>query len=300
MLVLAAAAGHADARISFSTTRPFSPGQPLNGAVGDLNRDSHDDLVIDPGLEIFYGDANAGLTKVIVPDDGGPGPVVIADLNGDSKPDLVHVHAGNDNMSILLGDGNGAFTLHGTFQTGTFGLGATVGHFNGDSNLDVVTGGMGNVAVMLSDGAGGFSAPANVPIQATVNAVAVGDFNVDSKADVAAATTTGGYVFLGNGSGGLGSAQPVLTGEGAASNSVGVGDFNEDSRPDLVFSGNDGTGLPGRTWVALATGPGSFAAPVRYDNGASVAVADFDRDGHLDLAIADGPPRAPPRGHGHR
>lgn len=60
---------------------------------------------------------------------------------------------------------------------------------------------------------------------------------------------------------------------------LAVGDFNEDGRMDIVAAG-------GRLDAFLA-GPGGFSpATVVGPGGSSVALADFDRGGHLDVATA--------------
>ncbi|HYW74427.1 MAG TPA: FG-GAP-like repeat-containing protein [Pyrinomonadaceae bacterium] len=68
------------------------------------------------------------------------------------------------------------------------------------------------------------------------------------------------------------------------------GDFNEDGYPDLVTSG------PRSPWdsggpvnILINAGNGSFGPPIGLgiDNGKGIAVADFNRDGHLDLVVAD-------------
>ena len=79
-------------------------------------------------------------------------------------------------------------------------------------------------------------------------------------------------------------------------------DFNGDGRPDIVVSLAE-TPDPATDEVAvmLGTGTGSFGPPTRYPvgiNPASVVVLDFNRDGRLDLAVANGnelgtPPTTP-------
>src|SRR5258707_14858130 len=39
-----------------------------------------------------------------------PSSIAIADVNRDGKPDLVVANNGGDNVTVLLGDGNGGFT----------------------------------------------------------------------------------------------------------------------------------------------------------------------------------------------
>src|SRR5689334_13636268 len=48
-----------------------------------------------------------------------PHSIAIADLNGDSIPDLAVANYGSNSVSILLGAGDGAFQTAVTYPTGT-------------------------------------------------------------------------------------------------------------------------------------------------------------------------------------
>jgi len=93
---------------------------------------------------------------------------------------------------------------------------------------------------------------------------------------------------------------PALTyntgGEGP--NSVAVGDLNGDGKPDLVVSNECSNAYPdctlggvGAVGVLLGNGDGTFQSPVSYNSGgyeaSSVAVADVNGDGKLDVVVAN-------------
>src|SRR3990172_5775660 len=59
-----------------------------------------------------------------------PRSIVAADFNRDGKLDLATVNSNSDNVSVMLGDGNGTFAAALTFTVGLFPWGVAVGDFN--------------------------------------------------------------------------------------------------------------------------------------------------------------------------
>src|SRR5262249_29186080 len=65
-----------------------------------------------------------------------PTSVAVEDFNGDSLLDLAVANQGSNNVSILLGHGDGSFAAARTVSTRLSQL--AVGDFNGDSHPDLV------------------------------------------------------------------------------------------------------------------------------------------------------------------
>ncbi len=78
-----------------------------------------------PGLKFAAGDF--------------PNSVAVADLDGDSVPDLVTANAGSRDVSVLLGNGDGTFQAAVSFAAGDLPLSVAVADLNGDTVPDLVT-----------------------------------------------------------------------------------------------------------------------------------------------------------------
>jgi hypothetical protein len=214
-----------------------------------------------------------------------PDSAAVGDFNGDGKLDLAVANYGSDNVSILLGNGDGTFQAAVNYGAGEFPESVAVGDFRGDGKLDLVVANQGsnNVSILLGNGDGTFQAAVNYGVGSSPTSVAVGDFNGDGKLDLVVANSfsNNGSILLGNGDGTFQAA--VNYGAGLTLFSVAVGDFNGDGKLDLAVAGSDVS-------ILLGNGDGTFKTAVQYVAGLepnSLAVADFNGDGKLDLAVAN-------------
>ena len=237
--------------------------------------------------------------------------ISFADLNGDRKPELITVDPDAATAAVLLGAGDGTFSLLGRYESdGTSPLSGALGDLNGDGQTDLAVSNFcqinfqdtctGNVLVLLGNGSGIFSGPVGLPSNGGNFLVpATADFNNDGRPDLALVGTcfdldcTGGAVdVLLNGDNGI--FQPSSSNEsgGFFPASAALGDLNGDGKPDIVVSNqcvraDDCT--HGVLGVLLGNGNGTFQPRVTYPVGGnsptSVAVADLNGDGKLDLAV---------------
>src|SRR5207245_2546874 len=92
-------------------------------------------------------------------------------------------------------------------------------------------------------------------------------------------------IFLGKGDGTFGLAIPLDPGPDPAS--IAAGDFNGDGIPDLAVTLVDDWRVsgPGHVSILMGRGDGTFAPAVTLAPGGTLAVADFNGDGKLDLAL---------------
>src|SRR5205807_1162012 len=116
------------------------------------------------------------------------------------------------------------------------------------------------------------------------------DINGDHHLDLVVVAGADLFVFLGNGDGTFGF--PVTHQFGAQVYTLAIGDFDQDLHPDLalvlIVNGPPLAPPTMLTLEAHGNGDGTFAVPRQIDVGGRagvLAVADFDRDGKLDLSI---------------
>jgi uncharacterized repeat protein (TIGR01451 family) len=225
-----------------------------------------------------------------------PSAVVVADFNGDGKPDIAVVNSGSNNVSILIGNGDGTFQPAKNFDVGNSMTGISAGDFNGDGKLDLAafqavgsSSVAGVVAILLGNGDGTFQAPVATTLTIAATTLNVADFNGDKKADLVLSNVEPGTgtvtleIFIGKGDGTFQAAKeipaPSLSGSAFA-----IADFNKDGKPDLAVS------ISGGAQVLLGNGDGTFQAAggVTLEpnfNVASILTGDINGDGQTDLIV---------------
>jgi len=191
----------------------------------------------------------------------------------------------------LNGPGNVFLTANLFGPGGTGPTQLAVADFNGDGHPDVVVanGGNNTIGVLLSKGDGTFQAPVSTSVACNPTWVAAGDFNGDGHEDVVVVAPACGPnvdVLLGNGDGKFTSKATFTF---SNPQTVAVGDFNGDGKLDIAVVTD---GSPDAVLILLGNGDGTFMSPKSVSLGASVnsfqaVVADFNKDGHADLAISE-------------
>jgi type II secretory pathway component GspD/PulD (secretin) len=253
----------------------------------------------------------------------GQSPVALATGNfftGDSHLDLAVANQGDSQnsgtVSILRGVGDGTFGAHNDFAVHTaqdtklsVPSDIAVGDFNGDGFLDlaVTDSANNNVAILLGKGDGTFTPPVTFPTglgtTATGNPVALlaADLNGDGVLDLAVVNqgdgvTAGsvsillGHVVNSRGDGTF--AAPTIHSVGVKPTAIASADLNADGLTDLVVTNQNDNSVS----VLLQNSDHTFTAkldpatgknPATGNGPAGITVADFNRDGHLDLAVTN-------------
>jgi hypothetical protein len=166
---------------------------------------------------------------------------------------------------------------------------------DGDGKLDLVVGvDSGTSAVYPGRGRFTFGPPVDLVTGTAPNDGVVADVNGDGKKDLVVANRTGHSISIFLNQGGLLFTATDMPLDRAA-NDVAAADLNRDGKVDLVIAaagGGDGDTpfTDGFVYVLLGRGDGTFAQPVQYKVSPGpwqIAVADFTRDGVLDVATAN-------------
>jgi len=231
-----------------------------------------------------------------------------ANPNNNANLGLAVVNQGENTVSIFLGNGDGTFTPASTPKLVT-GAGsipvaavATQLTSSGFTDLVVANNGTDQLLVFLGNGDGTFKTPTAATTIATgrgPTSITAADFNADGNMDLAVTNQLDNTVsvFLGNGDGTFASRTDYAVGNSPVW--VSSGDFTGSGILDLAVANN---GAPTSTatgnTVSILLGQsnangspnGTFGAHTDFPAGngpASIAVADYNIDGRLDLAVAD-------------
>ena len=297
---LTLSSGTAELSLS-SSLAPMTLSAGMGIATADFNQDGIPDLAVGamnglPGvLDVLLGKGDGTFTPAPANPTVGNYPYSVAtgDFNGDGIPDLAAGNVEDNDVSILIGIGDGTFTAKAGPNIGGEPQWLAISDFNGDGVLDMAVVTRSFVAVFLGNGDGTFKqVPGNLAVQSPLpQGIAAGDINGDGLVDLVVANDVepGSLtIYFGNGDGTFKSGTQI-SGTGNGTISVAIADLNGDGISDLTVSNYDDQTVG----VLLGNGDGTFHAPaISKPLGRlllqSVTPADFDGDGNVDLAIGSG------------
>jgi hypothetical protein len=216
-----------------------------------------------------------------------PTSVAIADFNNDGLPDLAIANQKSNDVSILLGRGEGALAFVGVYEVGESPSAILARDFNADGFVDiaVTNAGINKISIRLGKGDGTFQEEKRFSVGTAPMGIAGGDFNRDGKIDLAVANSGDGIsVLLGEGNGKF--KEPAMFNAGDSPEALAIADLDNDQCLDLVvanFTSNDIS-------ILLGNCDGTFGVQTRFKTGASprsIAIGDFNRDEKLDIVVTN-------------
>ncbi len=217
-----------------------------------------------------------------------PRSVITVDFDGDGVVDLATANADSDDISVLLGNGDGTFAAQLRFAVGNSPQSVIAADFDGDGSIDLATANdrSDDVSVLLGNGDGTFAAQLRLAVGDSPRSVIASDFDGDGVVDLATANSRSDdvSVLLGIGDGTFAIQQRFAA--GVSPESVAIGELNGDENPDLAVAnfGSDDVS------VLLGIGDGTFAAQQRFTVGTnpkSVAIGELNGIGEPDLVVAN-------------
>lgn len=220
--------------------------------------------------------------------------MVVADFNGDGKPDIAVTDNNVKAVQVYLNDGTGAFTSPKPTPIIMDALGPgqlLAGDFNEDGKQDLIVdtvAGLQADILLTGNGDGTFTQQQNLPGSYGYVSGAAVDMNGDKHLDLIFGGNGSTSSYIGDGKGGFQRVTSPNLGGGGFYSGVVSDDFNNDGKPDVViassspsslvinYSGNgDGTF---RTSTTLSAG--------KYPQPRSLASADFNADGNPDVMLS--------------
>ncbi len=256
--------GHGNFTLSDSLALP--PGGYASLVLGDFNHDGKVDIaaltVNDQAandiytLSIFLNHGNGSFTQsqtINLPMADEDIPLVAGDFNGDGRLDLAYSvvsgPAGNGEIQVMSGNGNGTFRTGPSyvFDSGAFSLAAA--DLNHDGKTDLVVGlaarnapgAAPRIATLLAKQAGGFYWYSATTVPSVPTGLVLSDLNGDGKLDIVEtfeSPNSSVHVLAGEGGGKF--ALPVSFTGYADLYDVLAAPLTKGGRPDLFFD----VGLP--------------------------------------------------------
>lgn len=291
-------------------------GKSMNATVlatGDFNKDGLPDIaaasfnndVDSVGISFNQGNFQFA-DPVYNPVTGHTASIMVADVNGDSWPDILAASYQQGTVSVLLNNGNGTFRA-GVVNATTYPINrAVTADFNRDGKADIATNECSStscyIGIYLGTGTGTFAPRSLIDKGGLGSGIQAGDFNRDGNIDVASMRADFKLlVWFGGGNGSFGSPFIASLTDHSSSTSASnvrdlvVGDFTGDGVPDIATNAPNACGSAcGENWITIfkSDGAGGFTKINEFSMGppasGNIRVGDLNNDLKQDI-ITEGP-----------
>ena len=263
--------------------------QPVCLITPDVNNDGKPDLVCSSEgtntVSVLTNNGSGQFTLSQTITVGAfPESVAAADFNGDGWVDLVVANYTARTLSVFTNNHTGFFSLSSTLTLGNSPITVQAADFNGDGKPDIVCANGTIQTIFWNNGSGSFTSSATINVSGRVYTA---DINANGLLDLICVGST--ISVLTNGGNGT-FAVSSTSGNNLGAVSAVAADINGDGLLDLIWAnlnGFNGTTLS----VYTNNGVGGFGTNTALTVGSgpfTVAAADFNNDGRLDLVSANG------------
>ncbi|MEL7034100.1 MAG: FG-GAP-like repeat-containing protein [Cyanobacteria bacterium J06592_8] len=264
-------------------------------------------------VSVFLGDelgefpSDASFTTEL---EGFASTLEIGNFDGDGNLDFAvpttifnsdnYSYSSENKLTVLLGDGEGDFSLDQGVDLGEDVNFVTVTDVNNDGleDLEVSTSSSNErVDILFGDEQGNLTDETEVEVD-SVTAIAAGDINNDDIPDLVVldsfSTNPSIQIFSGDGTGEFAESSTIpLDEDFQFPNEITVGDFDGDGNLDVLvkenYAYNPGAGNSvNRSSILLGDGTGELnppSTPIEVLSGKPSTIGDFNGDGNFDLVV---------------
>ncbi len=269
---------------TFQTPQMFSaPKKPAALAVGSLTKGGPPGIAVSSSsaneVYLYFGNGTGGFSgpkPVSLPGAGYVAALVIGDVNGDGRPDLV-----SSSGYVAYGEGGANFSSPMSFVVDStyYPTNVALADLRNNGLTDIVTNARYVVSVLLNQNNKGFEDGVWTSVAGGAGCGVKGDFNGDGHPDLAVNNTQGIVILLGTGKGDA----PFTLGSTITLGGAGcfvTTDLNDDGKLDLLVP------VQGNIYAYLGNGDGTFtlASITPTPSGGYLATGDFNHDGKVDFA----------------
>ena len=249
---------------SFAAKVDFTTGSfPTSVAIRDVDGDGKADLVVSNAssstVSILRNTSMPGsisvAAKVDFPTGSTPYFVVVGDVDGDGKPDLITANQNSNNISVIRNTstpGSLSAALKVDLAAGNVPRSVAIGDVDGDGKPDFVVSNYNSNTISVlrnTSTSGNISAATKVDFATGTHpfSVALGDLDGDGKPDMVVPNNTTPYsisVFRNTStSGSISASAKVDFATGFAPASVAIGDVDEDGIPEIATANSSASSV---------------------------------------------------------
>ncbi|WP_264538481.1 beta strand repeat-containing protein [Flavobacterium sp. N1736] len=249
--------------INFAAQMTFAVAgaNPLSVGIADIDGDGKIDLAVGNNIgntvsvlrNTSSGIGNINFAaKIDFPSDFGPADILMGDLDGDNKTDMITTNNRSTHISVYRNTsttGVITFAPIQTFTTGTSPLYGAIGDLNKDGKLDiaVANNGSNSISVFLNTSSGS----GNINFDTTVNLAigniqvdaAISDIDGDGMPDLVASSSAFLHIMRNTATAGgsLSFATPLKIPSTTGTSDLVLGDLDGDGKDDIAVNHNTGS-----------------------------------------------------------
>lgn len=185
--------GNGDGTFANNATTIGNPNTPISVAAGDFNGDGHTDIITantgNSTVSVYPGAGTGAFGDAVNTSTGpstSPNAVAAGDFDGDGNLDAVTANVQTGSLAILLGNGDGTFTLGDAPGQLSFAAKVAVGDVDGDGNQDIVTANSASndITLLFGLGDGTFTFQNRLAVGTQPFETSMGDVNNDGLVDL--------------------------------------------------------------------------------------------------------------------